>query len=693
MKAKGPKAGEVLIYEQIGAGFWSDGIGAKQFAKDLKDLGDLDDLDIRINSEGGSVFEGQAIYTQLKNHKAKKTVYIDGLAASIASVIAMAGDTIIMPENATMMIHDPWTMAMGNAEDMRKSADALDIIKLGIIAAYRNKSGMSDEEISRLMSDETWMSAQDALDKGFADEVGAGMKIAAKAFDFSKFKKVPGSIAALAKAKEDDPPMPMKKKEECKDKEMPDKECEDCSVSSENCDTKTRKNKTKKEVRNMSVCPKCAKPMVADECPSCEQEKRNKAELAQLKASEINRAKALRTIGKAFKYEALAEFAIEQDWSEDQLRTEILDRVKKKTPPGEPLNIMITPAHEGKPFRSLGEQLQAVSAAAKGDHASAQRLREVFNAASGANESIPSDGGFLVQSDFTTSLLEGSHETSLLYSRCRKIPVAGNGLTAPVVDETSRATGSRWGGVRVYRSAEAGTVTASKPKFSKIEMKLEKLMGIGYATDELLEDSSALGSIMSQAFIEEMGFKVDDEIMNGSGAGEMLGILNAGCLVSQAKETGQPAATVQAENIINMYSRMPARSKPRAVWLINSEIMPQLMTMVLPIGTAGVPAFLPPTGLASAPFGTLLGKPIIEIEQCAALGTVGDIVFADLNQYALIEKGGIVGTESIHVRFIYDEMTFKWTTRNNGQPVWKTYLTPYKGSATVSPFVALATRA
>jgi HK97 family phage major capsid protein len=110
------------------------------------------------------------------------------------------------------------------------------------------------------------------------------------------------------------------------------------------------------------------------------------------------------------------------------------------------------------------------------------------------------------------------------------------------------------------------------------------------------------------------------------------------------------------------------------------------------IGTAGVPLFMPPGGLSSAPYGTIFGKPVIEIEQASALGTVGDILFADLSQYLIIEKGGINAARSVEVRFLYDEQTFKWTMRNNGMPIWKSALTPYKGTATVSPFVALVTR-
>lgn len=656
IKAKSADAAEISIYGEIGdGGFFSEGVGAKQFVKEIDDLGEIKTLDIFINSPGGSVYEGLAIYNRLSMHKAKKTVHIDGLAASIASVIAMSGDTIVMPENALMMIHDPWTFAMGNADEMRKTADVLDKMKDSLVMAYKGKSDLDEDEIKQMMTDETWMNGNDAMEKGFCDECTKPQKLAALAgFDLSKFKHVPQALLRPAAA------IPIK---------------------------------PKKEVHNMAVCPKCAKPMVADECPHCEQEAKAKAELAQLKEKEINRAKALRAIGKEFKYEALAEFALEQDWTEDHLRTEILDRIKKKTPPGAPLNIHITPAHEGKPFRSFGEQLLAIKSAAHG-HID-PRLREVYNAPTGAGESSPSDGEYLIQTDFTTDLLARSNETQVLAPRCKHIPISGNRLEAPVIDESTRATGSRWGGVQVYRAAEAAQVTAKKPKFSMLSMKLEKIMGLFYATEELLSDASALQAIAGQAFVEEFGFKIDDEIVNGTGAGQMLGLLNAGALVSVGKETGQEADTIIAENVMNMYSRMPARLIPGAEWYINQEIWPQLFKMQLTLGTGGVPLFMPPQGLSVAPYGTLMGRPIVPIEQAAKLGDQGDIFFANLSQFAIIEKGGIEAAQSIHVQFLTNETAFRWTVRNNGQPIWKSALTPYKGNAsyTLSPFITLDARA
>ncbi len=158
-------------------------------------------------------------------------------------------------------------------------------------------------------------------------------------------------------------------------------------------------------------------------------------------------------------------------------------------------------------------------------------------------------------------------------------------------------------------------------------MNLKKLTGICYLTDELIADTVALESVVSQAFVSEFGFLVDDAICNGTGAGQPLGLLNAGCLVSVAKETGQKAASVVYENITKMWSRLLPQSEATAAWYINRNILPQLYAMSLSVGTGGVPVFMPANGLSGLPFNTLLGKPVIPIEQAATLGTVGDIIW------------------------------------------------------------------
>jgi ATP-dependent protease ClpP protease subunit len=164
---KGNKRGEIWLYDQVGEG-WFGGMSAKTFVAELQKLGKVDVINLHINSPGGSVFDGVAIYNSLKSHPARIEVDVDALAASIASVIAMAGDEIRIAENAMMMIHDPTGVAVGGAEEMRKTADLLDQIKDVIVSTYVKRT-KKENEIRAMMAEETWMTGGDAVDMGFAD--------------------------------------------------------------------------------------------------------------------------------------------------------------------------------------------------------------------------------------------------------------------------------------------------------------------------------------------------------------------------------------------------------------------------------------------------------------------------------------------------------------------------------------------
>lgn len=345
-------------------------------------------------------------------------------------------------------------------------------------------------------------------------------------------------------------------------------------------------------------------------------------------------------------------------------------------------------------FKSLGEQLQAIAWATKSGQTD-NRLRQEFLAASGASAGVPSDGGYLIQKDFVAELSNKMFGGGQILPRVRRIPISGNsdGLTLTMVDETSRANGSRWGGVQVYWGAEADAATASKPKLRQSKLELKDLIGLAYMTDRLLADASAMEAVFSQAFSEEMTFKLEDAIVNGTGAGMPLGVLNSGAVVSVAKETGQAAATINYDNVLKMWNRLWAANRAGAVWFINQDAEPQLNKLSMPIGTGGVPVYLPAGGVSGQQFSTLFGRPVVPVEYCATLGTTGDVILADLSQYVMIEKGGIKADSSIHVRFVNNENTFRYLYRTDGQPLWNSPLTPYKGSNTYSPFVKLDTRA
>lgn len=187
---------EILIYDGIGQDFWGDGVTAKGFDKELKALGSPKNITVRINSGGGDVFDGIAIYNALSRHSARKTVCVDGLAASIASVIAMAGDEIIMGDGTFLMIHNAWSFAIGNAAEMRRTADLLDSVSGQISSIYVNRTGQSEKAVRAMMDAETWMDAADAVSKGFASKRDKDHGRVAAAINARAFRNLPPALAA-----------------------------------------------------------------------------------------------------------------------------------------------------------------------------------------------------------------------------------------------------------------------------------------------------------------------------------------------------------------------------------------------------------------------------------------------------------------------------------------------------------------
>jgi ATP-dependent Clp endopeptidase proteolytic subunit ClpP len=188
---------KVLLYGAVGA---KDELDAKAVVKRLSAYADEEELEVRINSAGGSVFDGMAIYNTLRNRAGNVRIHVDGLAASIASVIAMAGKEIVMEPGAMMMVHNPWNITIGDADDHRNSADLLDKVRDSLVSAYERRTGLSRNELMSLMDQETWMSAEEAVAFGFADRVGevAVQAAAWQAHDLTAFVNVPGEIRAMA---------------------------------------------------------------------------------------------------------------------------------------------------------------------------------------------------------------------------------------------------------------------------------------------------------------------------------------------------------------------------------------------------------------------------------------------------------------------------------------------------------------
>jgi len=369
--------------------------------------------------------------------------------------------------------------------------------------------------------------------------------------------------------------------------------------------------------------------------------------------------------------------------------------------------------HRSKePWKHPGEFFVAVRGAGENGRASQDyRLNRSdlthlsVRAAAGMNEGTSADGGYMIDPQISNDLWKETFDASQLWSKATNFPIGPNATSIKFkqIAETSRATGSRWGGIQAYWVGEAEAITSSKLATRVNEVTIRKLGCLTYATDELLDDWVALFGLIKVAFPDEMSFMLDDAVINGTGGStQPIGILDneATGTISVAKETNQTAATINMANVEKMKLRMHPRRFQNAVWLVNPDAEVQLRRMVIPItnvaGTENVGGqliYMPPGGFSGAPYGTLFNRPVIPIESTAALGTVGDIILADLSQYVTVSKGPMQSAQSIHVKFDTVETAFRFVIRVGGKPRLMTAITQKNSSNTIGHFVTLATRA
>lgn len=347
-------------------------------------------------------------------------------------------------------------------------------------------------------------------------------------------------------------------------------------------------------------------------------------------------------------------------------------------------------------FRDMGEFAISCRAAVLNPGQMDQRL--IQNALSTyGSEGVNADGGFAVPPEWRSEIMRMVEGEGALLSQTDQQTVSGNTITFPVDESTAWQT---TGGIQTYWDGEAATITQSKPALKDLTIKLHRLTALVPVTEELLEDAPAMAGYITSKAGEKLAFKVNDAIINGTGAGMPLGIMNAPCKVSVAKESSQTAATFHADNAVKMMARMPAQSFGKSVWLINQDVVPQIMKLGFAVTTAAGTAagagalYLPPNGLAgSNPYGMLLGRPIIVTEACATLGTVGDVILADLTKYLSAVKGSVKSDVSIHLWFDQNATAFRFVLRMNGQPWLSAAIARKNGSNTLSHFVSLDTRA
>lgn len=341
-------------------------------------------------------------------------------------------------------------------------------------------------------------------------------------------------------------------------------------------------------------------------------------------------------------------------------------------------------------FQSLGEFARAVHRANPQTPNAVMdaRLASMYQAApTGFHREGGSNDGYMVPAEFRDRIWEIVAEQDNLMAEIDAENTSSNQVN-DLTDETTP-----WGttGVKAYWRSEGSQMNPSRLAANPRSVKLDELYAFVLASDELLEDAPRLNDRLSNKAGQAISWKLDESIIEGNGVGQPLGWMKSNALISVAKEAGQAADTIVAANIAKMYSRLLPASVARAHWRVNSDVLPQLMQLVIGSQTIWTP---PSTGFKDAPGGFLLGRPIKFSEHNATLGDKGDIQLVDpKGWYGLKKDGGIKFASSIHLYFDYGIQAFRWTVRFGGQPHLRTPLAPAKGSTTKSHFVTLDDRA
>lgn len=345
-------------------------------------------------------------------------------------------------------------------------------------------------------------------------------------------------------------------------------------------------------------------------------------------------------------------------------------------------------------FGSFGEFAMACVAASAQGAIADPRLQTGFGAASTAptnyaNESNGADGGYLVPPEMSKNVVETAYnENQSFVPLTDNTPVQGNGMTFPV-DETTP-----WGtaGIKAYWTDEGGAGTDSKIKLDPAQLRLKKLTALVPLTEEMLQDSSAIGAYIQRKAPEAIAWKTNEALFAGTGAGKPKGFYAAtALLVSVAKETSQVADTIVAQNISKMRARMSSRSWRRAVWMINNDALPQLDNLMYATAATNGVIYKPEGGRFG--YGTLLGRDVMVTDFNETVGDKGDIVLADWGMYRTITKaGGVETATSMHFWFDRGITAFRLVFRIDGQPSITAPVTPNKGANSLSPIVTLDAR-
>ncbi|MGE0407975.1 MAG: head maturation protease, ClpP-related [Amphiplicatus sp.] len=726
------KTVEITLYDEIDkSGFW--GISHQQFAEELAALGDVDEIVLRLNSYGGDVFDGIGIYNSLRTHGARIIVHVDGVAASIASVIAMAGDEVVMEPGAMMMIHKPWlAFFVANEDDLLREAKALNKIQRSIAGRYAEKTGKPIEEIDDLINQTHWMTAEEAVDLGFADRIGdraatdladaearfdaaysalgagfdrEGLVGARAAYNAPKFFNLPPELFGKGPRSAKTTPTDGFQRQNRPNApragaEAPRRTITEGVVTMDPIE----------ELRALYVAAQDKKNAIADRAKAqgnrqlTDQELEEIEELSAEQASIDRQIKAYESINAGEAYVNGQSQGRRVDPSAAQGRATHPAAAQagadERNDPALSAPEYLRPRNSDPIRRGdfgylsapLGQHAIDVANFAKSGSIT-PNLQRVMNATGDltSGRSGP-DGGFAVAPDVRQDIYATAIEQDPLLSRCWTPPTTGRSVQIPV-DETQVWETTR--GVQANPVKEGGSATESKPEFGFEDIKLHKVVALVKVTEEMLEDALFLDAYLRKKATEQLNWKASRQVVWGTGAGEALGIMTSGAKVTvpanafHGAEVSQAADTIFAENVWDMEAALPGPNFSRAIWLHSGTAIRKLRGLT--VEATGEVIGL--DGLRNSSESMMSGRPTLRHELASKLGDLGDLMLFDFSQYAApIKSGGIKEARSMHFEFDKSLESFRFTMRFGGQPLWSKPALAPDGVSYLSPFAVLAAR-
>jgi HK97 family phage major capsid protein len=416
----------------------------------------------------------------------------------------------------------------------------------------------------------------------------------------------------------------------------------------------------------------------------------NADEVAQIKAK-LDEADRLNAEAAALEEADATAARLSAALSAPQGRRTAPEPVAAATPPAPGVPVArIEPGQDRaalRPWESWGHMAQAVAREKLGSPRDVRLNAAIVP----AFESDGVDGGYLVPPEISKTIVQKVFAEDSLAAKCDSITLTqSNAIELPV--DTTTPWGTK--GVQVYWDGEGDTIKSSKGELDLFEAKTQRVTAMVAMTGELLQDAPALSGYLASKVPVKIDYKLTEGILNGTGTKQPLGMLKSAFKIATPKEGAQVADTIVKANIDKMWSSMYAPFRSGAFWLINQDCEPQLEALAITGTNSGVfPVYLPPNGVAGAPYATLKGRPVYITEACAALGDEGDIVLINPSTYCLVKRGGMQSDVSIHFLFDTNATAFRFILRVGGQPWFNAPIDRAKGVTKLSGVVSLAARA